>query len=47
MDATYHGQLKNLNDLNLERIDSRFDSFESQMNAFESRMNAFEFAPEP
>jgi hypothetical protein len=40
VDATYQGQLKNLNDLNLERIDSRFDAFESRMDAFESRMEA-------
>ena len=40
VDSTYQTQLKSLNDLNLERIDSRFDAFESRMNAFESRMEA-------
>jgi len=40
VDATYQGQLKNLNELNLERIDSRFDAFDSRFDAFETKMTA-------
>ena len=40
MDTTYQGQLKEINDLNWARVESRFDAFDSRMSAFEARMEA-------
>jgi hypothetical protein len=46
VDATYQGQLKEINDVNWARMEARFDAFDARMNAFESRivgrMDAFE-----
>lgn len=40
VDSTYQTQLKEINDLNRELINSRFDAFEARMTTFESRMDA-------
>ena len=40
VDSTYQTQLKEINDLNWARMESRFDVFESRMDTFESRMEA-------
>ena len=39
VDSTYQTQLKEINDLNRELINSRFDAFDARMTAFESRMD--------
>ena len=40
VDSTYQGQLKEINDLNWARMETRFDAFDARMAAFESRMDA-------
>ena len=40
VDSTYQAQVKEINELNRELINSRFNAFESRMDAFESRMEA-------
>jgi hypothetical protein len=42
VDSTYNTQLKEINALNLELINSRFDAFDARIDAFDARMNAFE-----
>ena len=46
VDATYQAQLKEINDLNWARMETRFDAFDARMEAFEAkmiaRMDAFE-----
>ncbi len=40
VDATYQGQLKEINDLNWARMEARFDAFDARMNAIQARIDA-------
>jgi hypothetical protein len=40
VDSTYQTQLKEINDLNWTRVESRFGEFDARLDAFEAKMTA-------